>query len=79
MDTLERLEAKIRTVTREKNEIDDEKETIKRQLATYTRRCEQTEIEVKQLREINDQLQHDLLSKDNKIISINRELREKSQ
>lgn len=40
MDTLERLEAKIRTVTREKNEIDDEKETIKRQLATYTRRCE---------------------------------------
>jgi hypothetical protein len=30
MDSFERLEAKIRTVTREKNEIEDEKETIKR-------------------------------------------------
>ena len=78
-DVLERLEAKIRQQNREKNAIEEENESSKRQFQVTLRRCEQMESETKHLRDINEKLQHDLLTKDKKIISIGRELREQSQ
>lgn len=78
-DVVERLEGKIRQQNREKNVLEEENESSKRQCQNTMRRCEQIESENKHLRDINEKLQHDLLTKDKKIISIGRELREQSQ